>query len=87
MGELKIKILKIFSNYFDDGDMIHCFLYFLGGGSKRTLDNDEIDLITFINTQQKIYFPIQKYFLLLILLIRQMITMKIHIKICFIVIW
>ena len=41
MGELKIKILKIFSNYFDDGDMIHCFLYFLGGGSKRTLDNDE----------------------------------------------
>jgi len=65
MGELKIKILKIFSSYFDDGDMIHCFLYFLGGGSKRTLDNDEIDLITFINTQQKNIFSYSKIFFII----------------------
>ena len=65
MGELKIKILKIFSNYFDDGDMIHCFLYFLGGGSKKTLDNDEIDLITFINTQQKNIFSYSKIFFII----------------------
>ena len=60
MKDIKEKIKTIFSNYYTNKDMIHCFLYFLNGSSKRTLDNDEIELITFINTNQKNIFSYSK---------------------------
>ena len=65
MGALKTKILNIFSNYFNNKDMIHCFLYFLDGSSRRTLDDDEIKLIQFINTKQKIIFSHSKIFFII----------------------
>ena len=65
MGDLKTKILNIFSNFLNNKDMIHCFLYFLGGSDKRTLDNDEKELIQFLNEKQKEIFSHTKIFFII----------------------
>ena len=45
--------------------MIHCFLYFLDGSSKRTLDDDEMELIQFISTNQNNIFSNSKIFFII----------------------
>lgn len=65
MGDLKTKILNIFSNFLNNKDMIHCFLYFLDGSAKRTLDDDEIELIQFLNKKQKEIFSHTKIFFII----------------------
>lgn len=65
LNELKTIVSNVFTNYVSHKDLIHCFLYFFDGRSKRTLDGKEIEFINFVHeTQTQIFGHSKIYFII-----------------------